>query len=99
MPCVLARGPAATAVMIGERVGCRRDIVVRLEPHFSQREMLVEKLAGGVVVLDREERTGHAIIVGRLRNQRQHRFDAGMAKIADADLDGFGRERMSSHNA
>ena len=79
------------AVMVGERIGRRGDIVALLELHFRQREMLVEKLAGGVVVLDRKQCTGHAVIIGRLRNQRQRRFDAGMAKIADANLDGFGR--------
>ena len=85
------------AVMFGERVGCRGNIVALLEPHFGQREMLVEKLAGGVVVLDRKERTGDAVIFGGLCDQRQCRFDSGMAEIADADLERIGCQRVSCH--
>ena len=61
--------------------------------------MLIEELAGGVVVLDRKARAGHAVVVGRLLDQRQGRLDAGVAEIADADLDGLGRERVGSHDA
>ena len=87
------------AVAFGERIRRLCDVVALLEPHLGEREMLVEKLAGGVVVLDRKPRAVDAVIVGRLRNQRQCRFDAGMTEIADADLDRIGRERMGRHHA
>jgi hypothetical protein len=61
--------------------------------------MLIEELAGSVVVVDRKAGTGNAVVCGRLFHQRQSRFDAGLAEITDADLDGIGRERVGSHDA
>ncbi len=55
--------------------------------------MLIEKLAGGVVVLDRQPGAGDAVIRGRLLDQRQRRLYAGAAEIADADFDGIGGKR------
>ena len=66
---------------------------------FFQGETLIEELAGGVVVLDRETRAGNAVILRGLFDQGQFRFDAGLTEIADADLDRVGRERMASHDA
>ena len=59
------------AVMAGERGRRLGDIVAVLEADFIEREMLVEELAGGVVVLDRKPRAGDAVILGRLFDQRQ----------------------------
>ena len=61
--------------------------------------MLIEELAGGVVVLDRQPRAGDAVIRSRLLDQRQRRLDAGAAKIADADFDGIGRKRAGAQRA
>ena len=72
------------------------DVLAFLEADLLQREMLVEKFSGGVVVLDREVRAGDAVIVRGLLDQRQCRSDAGLAEIADADLDRFRRARMRS---
>ena len=72
-------------------------------PSFSRTssrvEALIEELAGGVVVLDREARAGDAVILRGLFDEGQFRFDAGAAEIADADLDRVGRERMAGHDA
>ena len=90
------------AVMVMRRIGGHRsDIVVLFELYFRQREMLVEKLAGGVVVLGlRGVRTAKpSLSAGCATANDNVDFDPGMVKIADADLDGFGRERMSGHNA
>ena len=87
------------AVAAGERRCRLGDIVTVLEPNLFQREVLIEELAGGVVVLDREARAGDAVVLGGLFDQRQFRFDAGVAEIADADLDRVGRERVGSHDA
>ena len=84
--------PASAAAALG-------DVVVLLEPTLFQREPLVEELAGGVVVLDREARAGNAVIRRGLFDQGQFRFDAGVTEIADADLDRVGRERVGSHDA
>ena len=65
----------------------------------SRVEALIEELAGGVVVLDRETRAGDAVILRGLFDQGQFRFDAGLAEIADADLDRVGRERVAGHEA
>ena len=87
------------AVMAGERRCRLGDVVIVLEADLLQREMLIEKLAGGIVVLDRKPRAGDAVILGGLFDQGQFRFDAGVAEIADADLDRLGRERVGCHDA
>ena len=87
------------AVAAGERRRRLGDVLAILEPNFFQGEALIEELAGGVVVLDRETRAGDAVILGGLFDQGQFRFDAGLAEIADADLDRVGRERMAGHEA
>src|SRR5262249_29816641 len=79
--------------MAGKRLRRLHHIITGLEPNLVQVEMLVEKFSGGVVVLDRKARTGNAVIVGGLRNQRQGLFDACVVKIADVDLDRLGRKR------
>ena len=61
--------------------------------------MLIQELAGGVVVLDRETGACHAVILGRLLDQRQCRLDTGAMKIADSDLDRIGRERAGGQRA
>ena len=61
--------------------------------------MLIQEFAGGVVVLDRQSGTGQPVILGRLLNQRQCLLEAGAAKIANADLNGIGRERARGQPA
>jgi hypothetical protein len=56
--------------------------------------MLIQELAGGVIILDREPGASHAIILGRLLDQGQCGFDGDLAKIADADLDRIGRDNL-----
>ena len=41
------------------------DVLVVLEPDFLQREMLIEELARGVVVLDGKACAGNPVILGR----------------------------------
>ena len=53
-------------------------IVAVLEPDLFQGEVLIEEFAGGVVVLDRETRAGDAVVLRRLFDQGQCRFDAGV---------------------
>ena len=54
------------AIAVGEG-GCGLgDILAILEPNLLQGEALIEELAGGVVVLDREARAGDAVILGRV---------------------------------
>jgi hypothetical protein len=86
-------------VAAGERHRCLDDVLALLEPDLFEGEALIEELAGGVVVVDRETRTGNAVILRGLLDQGQFRFDAGVAEIADADLDRVGRERVGSHDA
>ena len=87
------------AIAAGEGRCRLGDILAILEPDFLQQEALIEELAGGVVVLDRETRTGDAVILRGLFDEGQFRFDAGLAEIADADLDRVGRERVAGHDA
>ena len=47
-----------------------RGIVLVLEPRLLQHEMLVQELAGGVVVVDRQFGAGQAVIGGRHVEQR-----------------------------
>src|SRR6185295_16547419 len=49
--------------------------------------------------LDGKPRAGKAVILGRQFDERQFRLDAGTAEIADADLDGVGREHGGSRDA
>lgn len=67
------------AIRAGELVRRRDHVVSFLEPHLGQRKMLIEEPAGGVVILDRQLRAGHAVIFHGLFDQRQGRFDAGVA--------------------
>ena len=80
------------AVAAGERHRRLGGILAILEPDLFQGKALIEELAGGVVVLDRETRAGNAVILRGLFDQGQFRFDAGLAEIADTDLDRVGRE-------
>ena len=84
---------------LGERRRRLGDVVAVLEPNLLERKMLIEEFAGGVVVLDRKPRAGDAVILGGLFDQRQFRLDAGVAEIADADLDRVGRERVAGREA
>ena len=84
---------------LGKRCCRLRDVLTILEPDFLQREVLIEELAGGVVVLDGKARAGNAVVLGRLFDERQFRLDAGVAEIADADLDRVGREHGAGRDA
>ena len=55
--------------------------------------MLIQELAGGVIILDREPGASHAVVLSRLLDDRQRRLDAGAADITNADLDRIGSER------
>jgi hypothetical protein len=61
--------------------------------------MLLEELAGGVVVLDGEPGAGYPVVLGRLFYEGQRRFGADATKIADSDLDRIGRERACDQRA
>ena len=61
--------------------------------------MLIEELAGGVVVLDRQPGAGDAVIRRRLLDQRKCRLDASSAKIADADFDRISSKCAGSQRA
>src|SRR5215813_4957747 len=61
--------------------------------------MLIEELAGGVVILDPQPRAGHAIVWGGLLDRRQGRLDASMVEVADPDLDWFSRKRRSGQQS
>jgi hypothetical protein len=54
--------------------------------------MLIQESPGSVVVLDRQSSTGNAVVLGGLLEQRQGLLQPGAADLADADLDGIGRE-------
>ena len=60
--------------MAGERCCRLRNIFTIPEPYFLQGEMLIEEVAGGVVVLDRKARACYAIVLGRLFDQGQFAF-------------------------
>src|SRR5207248_1492350 len=78
------------------RFGC---VLALLEVHLLQGKMLIQKFAGGVIILDREAGAGHAVVLGRLLDQRQCLPNGGTAKIADADLEGIGRESAGYQRA
>src|SRR5215813_13216895 len=61
--------------------------------------MLIEELAGGVVILDPQPRAGHAVVCGGLLDRRQGRLDASMVEVADPDLDRFSRKRRSGQQS
>ena len=84
--------------MLGKRACGLDRVVALLEPHLGQGEMLVQELAGGIVVLDRKARAGNAVILRGLFDQGQFGFDAGVTEIADTDLDRVGRESVGSHD-
>jgi hypothetical protein len=50
----------------GRRLGC---VVAVLQPKLFQGEVLIEELAGGVVVLDRETGARQTVVLGRLFDQ------------------------------
>ena len=52
-------------VAIGERNRRLGRVVAVLEPNFFQGEVLVQELAGGVVVLDREPGAGDAVVLAQ----------------------------------
>ena len=86
-------GNDKTDVSVGERdrrLGC---VIAFLESNFFQTEMLIQELAGGVIVLDREPGASHAVVLGGLLDQGQRRLDGGAPEIADLDLDRIGRKR------
>ena len=86
------------AVAAGEFSRRLGDIVTFLETKLFQGEVLIEEFSGGVVVVDGEARARNAVIIGRLFDQGQFRFDPGMAEIADSDLNRAGRERMGGRD-
>src|SRR5439155_26488620 len=87
------------AIAAGEGRCRLGDVLAIPDSNFLQGEALIEELAGGVVVLDRETRTGDAVILRGLFDEGQFRVDAVLAEIADADFDRVSRERMAGHDA
>ncbi len=67
-------------------------IFIALQANLIERKALVEKPAGGVVVLDREASAGDTVVLGGLHGERQRGFDPGTAEIADLDLGEVGSE-------
>ena len=70
-----------------ERVGSRRRVLAFLEFHLVQREMLIEELAGGIVVINRRLRPRDPIVLGRYLNQRDRNARFFAAQIADLELE------------
>ena len=63
-------GDDETDVAIGERNGRLGCVVAVLEPDLLQRVVLIQELAGGAVVLDRETGARNTIVLCRLLDQR-----------------------------
>src|SRR5215210_7314559 len=56
-------------ILVGQGDGCLGRLLSVIKAKLQQGEMLIEELAGGVVVLDREPRASNAVILGRLFDQ------------------------------
>jgi len=56
-----------------------------LDAHLLKQKMLVEKFARRVVIVEREARTGNAVIVGWIIEERDLRLFLGASHISDLD--------------
>jgi hypothetical protein len=72
---------------MGHLLKGRQGIILRLQHHVCQREVLLEELAGRVFVADGYMRPGNSQVLGRcVENGNRQASVLGGTKIADLDL-------------
>src|SRR5262249_55922886 len=75
---------------VRKRNGGRGDILALRDPCILEQELLVQELAGRIVIDDGKSGAGKTVVVCRDVEQRKPRLGRQLAKITDPDLGGIG---------